>query len=200
MPDSKHLRTFSRSRFDPRRMRIDRARTAELARTRAKRIGDLIGRATPMDLPMPWLTLRPDRPLVEGKGWIEFTSPSSVGKGNFEDGQYMYAAFDLIFQKDMPDSFSIERPGLSIFLENQPASTMLVEMDVHAHDFPPGDPTFEILAKAKQTMAIPDGHRETIMFLMDSGASIKSTWASGEKFWDKEGSWAFFEARITPIT
>lgn len=95
---------------------------------------------------------------------------------------------------------SLERPGLSILLESLPASTMPVEMATHAHDFLPGDPTFEILTKARQTMAIPDGHRETIMFLMDSGASIKSTWARGERFWDKAESRASFAAQIAPIT
>lgn len=199
MPQSKLLRTFTRKRFDPRRVRIDRARAAELARTRAARIGDLIGRATPFDLPTQWLTLRPEQMFVAGKGSLEFTSPSSVGMGNFEDGEYMFAAFDLIFEKDLPSETSIERPSLAIRLVNPPAKTMLVELDIHAHDGPPGDPTFEIIANGKQVISVPEGQRETIMFLMQDTATIRSTWADGKEFWNKDGTWAFFEARISPV-
>lgn len=199
MPDARLLRTFTRKRFDPSRMRIDPARLAVLRDTRAARIAALLGSRKPYKLDTPWLTLRPDQPIVAGKGWVEYVSPSSVGMGQFADGSYMYAAFDLIFRKDMPSSYSVERPQVLIRLVDPPAATMLIEVDLHCYDFPPGDPEFEIQAANNQVMTISEGHRETIMFLMRDFASIQSAWGSGEKFWDRDGNWAFFEARITPV-
>ncbi len=199
MLEPRQLRTFTRKRFDPARMRIDPARIAQLRDTRAARIAQLLGRQTPYQLDAPWLTLRPDQPIVPGKGWVEYVSPSSVGMGQFADGSYMYAAFDLIFRKDMPSSYSVERPQVLIRLVDPPTTTMLIEVDLHCYDFPPGDPEFEVQAANHQVMTISEGHRETIMFVMRDFASIQSAWADGEKFWDRDGNWAFFEARISAI-
>lgn len=199
MPSSRILRTVTTKPFDPKAMRVDPLRRAELLRTRAVRAAKLLGRATPYDLKTPWLTLRPDRPFVSDKGWISYTSPSFVGIGNFEDGDYMYAGFDLIFEKEEKSSYSIERPQLTINLRNPPAPLMLVELDIHTYDWPAGDPKFELHAKEHQTITISEGHRETIMFLMQDFASLQSAWADGPDFKDKDGNWAFFEARITPI-
>ncbi|WP_395943268.1 hypothetical protein [Brevundimonas sp.] len=198
MPDPTILRSGTR-RFDPTKARIDRARQVELLRTRNLRAAGLLGRRTPYDLKPSWLTLRPDRPFAAGKGWLEYTSPSKVGVGNFEDGDYMFAAFDLIFEKDTPGGYSIERPAVTIQLMTPPSAIMLVEMDIHAHDWPPGDPRFEINAAAHQFIDIPDGHRDTVMFLMHDYASIQSAWAEGADFTNRDGGWGFFEARITPI-
>jgi hypothetical protein len=193
------LRTITTKRFDPKKVRIDQARNAELMRTRGARVTKLLGRTTPYDLKTPWLTLRPDRPSVPDKGWIEYTSPSSVGMGHFDDGDYMFAAFDLIFEKQESSGYSIERPQLAIYLKNPPSSLMLAEIDVFIYDWPSGDPKFELYAKEHQTITISEGHRETVMFLMQDFASLQSAWADGPDFKDKDGNWAFFEARITPI-
>jgi hypothetical protein len=193
------LRTVTAKPFDPRKMRVDPQRRAELLRTRGIRAAQLLGKTTPYDLKTPWLTLRPDRPFVADKGWIEYTSPSFVGMGQFEDGQYLYAGFDLIFEKEEKSAYSIERPQLTIHLKNTPSSLILVEMDIHTYDWPAGSPKFELIAKQHQTITIAEGHRETIMFLMQDFASLQSAWADGPDFKDKDGNWAFFEARMTPI-
>lgn len=199
MLEPRILRTFTRRRFDPARVRIDPARVADWTRTRGRRAAQLLGRQTPYDLKTPWLTLRPDRPIVADKGWLDYTSPSSVGMGDFADGRYMFAAFDLIFQKQLPDAYSVERPQVAIRLTNPPSATMIAEIDLHAYDWPPGDPKFEIQANGQQFMTIPEGHRETIMVLMHDFVSIQSAWAEGKDFWDRDGNWAFFEARITAV-
>lgn len=199
MLSPRNLRNVSTKPFDTRKMRFDPVRQSELLRTRGARAAKLLGKLSPYDLKTPWLTLRPDRPLVADRGWIQYTSPSFVGMGQFENGEYMYAGFDLIFEKEEGDSYSIERPQLTINLKNPPAALMLVELDIHTYDWPAGNPKFELLAQSQQIITIAEGHRETIMFLMHDYASLRSAWADGADFKDKDGNWAFFEARITPI-
>jgi hypothetical protein len=199
MPDPVARRPGAVRRFDPARVRVDPARLAAYRRGRAVQAGRLLGRTTPYDLKLPWLTLRADAPSVPGKGWIGFTSPSFVGMGQFETGEAMFAAFDLLFEKEEGSSYSIERPQVTISLQSPPAATMLCEIDLHAHDWAAGDPQFEIQGVNRQTMAVPEGHRETIMVLMRDFLSIRSAWIDGQKLSDRDGNWAFFEARITPI-
>lgn len=91
--------------------------------------------------PVPEIETAP-RHLPSDKGWIEYTSPSSVGMGHFDDGDYMFAAFDLIFEKQESSGYSIERPQLAIYLKNPPSSLMLAELDVFTYDWPSGDPKF----------------------------------------------------------
>ena len=97
-------------------MRLDPARKAELSRTRADRIAKALGRATPFDLEVPWLTLTPERPVVAGKGWLEYRNPTFIGMGQFEEGERMFAGFELIFAKEEPSSFEWARPQVAIRL------------------------------------------------------------------------------------
>ena len=78
---------------------------------------------------------------------------------------------------------------------------MLVELDVHAHDHPPSDPRFEIWAANNQTvtMTVPDGKSSEIAIVAHDFVAVQSAWADKGEFFDRDGNWAFFEARITPL-
>lgn len=165
-------------------MRLDPARKAELSRTRADRIAEALGRATPFDLDVPWLTLTPDRPVVKSKGWLEYRNPTFIGMGRFEEGERMFAGFELIFAKEEPSSSEWARPQLTVRLVNPPAAKMLIEIDVHTHDNPPGDPRFEIWAANNQTitMTMPDEKRSEIATVAHDFVAVQSAWADKGEF------------------
>jgi len=199
MTDKRMVRTRALpkrlSRFN---VGLDRRRVAELARARASRLAKL--RIPPLDLhdlpPEPWLRLTPMRPLVEGKGHLDFWDPSFVGINGVE-----VAIFDAAFAKQMPFEFEIVSPQLSLSTSS-PTGKSLLEISVFAHIDGGAKPTFEIwLGNEKMTMTVESGKLDIISVVMHDWAGLRLAipGQTNENLVGTGGSWAFYDLKVTPL-
>lgn len=177
---------------------LDRRRIAELERIRPERLAKLrIPPAKTKDLKIPWLRLSPLRAEVEGKGRVGFHDPSFVGFDTLE-----LAAFDAAYEKKMPGGFEIVRGALGLTFESDSVKS-LVEIIVFAHTDDSGSPVFEIWADngAMQTHQVKDAQAEVLTIVAHGSVwmRLKTPGATNANLIGTGGSWAFYEAKVTPL-